>query len=175
MMKTKTIFLIFTLVAIFTSCQNPYEKEIDLLKERLGAIEQAEKQFKLIDLELVQECADTVSRVIEKIKKEYGGDTINKDQIKLMYQYKALKKSLSVELKDHVRLEKELLYTKNQLRNLITDLENVAIEKKEEAQKFIKVEEMASNALVETINGYLSRIDKLLKDYSHLTPEVSTL
>jgi hypothetical protein len=168
----KNIFLTAILLPFFLiSCNNfKHSKEISKIDSLLTVLDSAKAKLHELDTIYVKNCYDKYLDNLKQIREKFKG---KKDELtfRTMEQYGLINKPLRNFLRNFDNFNKEINYSKAQLKNLKCDIKNNKIDK-EKIAEYIDTESKAVNTLNKKINISVNSSKKYIKKFEKLNPKI---
>ena len=165
---------LFAAATLFFGCHTGVnQKHVQSLDSLYFISVKADSILGSIDLTEIEEISLTIEQKVKQFHAHYA-DTIPWETAKLISKYHRLKKAFGKHLENNDYIAKELHYTKNQLQNLKTDLENNVL-KPDKFQIYYNIETETLLKLDSLVQHEFEFASKKLKMYKEWDPEINAL
>jgi hypothetical protein len=151
----------FVFLSVLCGCAGKsYDGDIKTLDSLKAEVTKIKTDFEKIDTTVTSEIYSEVTDQLKKLKLVYMPDSIDMNVSDMINYYQAFRKEDARFKMAHIRIKREIPYTIAQLGDLINDLKNKSLNKKD-AKKFVEIEKKAAVELL--------RLFTDLKQQQHLT------
>lgn len=155
----------FALLITLYGCSSKFSEEIKVTKELAKQLEQNDDN-KNIDIKSIKDRAAEVDLLILTFKTQYT-DTVSKELGDNLTKLKVLKKIYTRNVGRYAENKKNQIELKEQLTNLLTDLENNKITK-EEFKAYFKTEKDDVTQHIEQCNDVSRTLYEVEPEYTRL-------
>ncbi|MFH1320879.1 MAG: hypothetical protein ABII90_09540 [Bacteroidota bacterium] len=165
------IKLFIFLPLILSSCKNvDVKKEVSAIDSLGQVVEKAHLHLKEINIENAKKIREEINTNMDFVKTHYQ-DTLSWDISKLLSDYHSIQKTLKHFLRIKEYLEKEIVYSNEQLKNLKHDIEKEIITK-EQFNTYYEAEMKAVSGLKKEIKLYVDMAKEKIEKFNSINPKV---
>jgi hypothetical protein len=170
-MKRFSQLSMLLLAVSFTACTTVSQEDLDLITGLENRVSAVESKVMSINLEEVSSTAQTVASNMDFMKENYRDVSNREFVIATLSDYRAIRKPMSKYSSKQSAFIKEVAYTKNQLKNLRSDLQKKDIDK-DAFITYVETEAKAVSVLESKATAACNQVLALQERFNELNPIV---